>query len=57
VDLGRLGTFTVFAQNLVGGATLRVGDLVSLAWSVDHTFGLDGDEDAADGTADLDDEP
>jgi len=57
VDLGRLGTFTVFAQNLVGGATLRVGDLVSLAWSVDHTFGLDGHEDAADGTADLDDEP
>ncbi|HEY5518503.1 MAG TPA: ABC transporter ATP-binding protein [Cellulomonas sp.] len=57
VDLGRLGAFTVFAQNLVGGATLRVGDLVSLAWSVDHTFGLAGDEDAADGTADLDDEP
>jgi spermidine/putrescine transport system ATP-binding protein len=57
VDLAQLGTFSVFAQNLVGGATLRVGDLVSLAWSVDHTFGLDGDEDAAEGTADLDDEP
>jgi len=57
VDLAGLGTFTVFAQNLVGGATLAVGDLVTLAWSVDHTFGLDGGDDVAEGIADLDDEP
>lgn len=57
VDLPGLGVFGVFAQNLVGGSTLRTGDRVRLAWSVEHTFGLDGHEDAAEGTPDLDDEP
>jgi len=36
----------VFAQNLGAGDPVRVGDEVTLAWSVDHTFGLDGAEPA-----------
>lgn len=56
VELPGLGTVGVFAQNLVGGATLVVGEEVRLAWSAEYTFGLDGDEDAADGTLDLDDD-
>ncbi|WP_448060000.1 ABC transporter ATP-binding protein [Cellulomonas hominis] len=42
-------TFVVFAQNLVGGATLAVGDQVRVSWSVDFTFGLDGADDAVAG--------
>jgi spermidine/putrescine transport system ATP-binding protein len=47
----------VFAQNLLGGATVTRGARVRLAWSVEFTFGLDGEEDAAEGAADLDEEP
>ncbi|VTR78730.1 ABC transporter ATP-binding protein [Cellulomonas hominis] len=50
VALPGVGTFGVFAQNLVGGATLSVGDEVRLAWAVEFTFGLDADG-AADGDA------
>jgi spermidine/putrescine transport system ATP-binding protein len=49
VDLPGLGTFGVFAQNLVGGATLRVGDRVRLCWAAEFTFGLAGDESAGAG--------
>ncbi|MCG2799975.1 MAG: ABC transporter ATP-binding protein [Cellulomonas sp.] len=57
VEVEHLGTFGVFAQNLLGGATVTQGSSVRLAWSVEFTFGLDGDQDAAEGAADLDDEP
>ena len=56
VALAGLGTIGVFAQNLVGGATLAFGDEVRVAWPAGYTFGLDGADDAADGTADLDDD-
>lgn len=57
VEVEHLGTFGVFAQNLLGGATVTRGAKVRLAWSVEFTFGLDGEEDAAEGAADLDEEP
>ncbi|MBU4215630.1 MAG: ABC transporter ATP-binding protein [Actinobacteria bacterium] len=57
VEVEHLGTFGVFAQNLLGGATVTRGTPVRLAWSVGFTFGLDGDQDAAEGAADLDGEP
>ncbi|MBO3103194.1 ABC transporter ATP-binding protein [Cellulomonas fengjieae] len=57
VQVPGLGTFGVFAQNLLGGATVSVGSSVRLAWAVDFTFGLDGAEAADAGTVDLDDEP
>ncbi|HEY0215707.1 MAG TPA: ABC transporter ATP-binding protein [Cellulomonas sp.] len=47
VELVGLGSFGVFAQNLVGGATLGVGDRVRLAWSADFTFGLAAQDPAA----------
>ncbi|HEY0187430.1 MAG TPA: ABC transporter ATP-binding protein [Cellulomonas sp.] len=54
VELAGLGTFGVFAQNLVGGATLAVGAGVRLAWSAEFTFALaPGDATAG---ADLDEE-
>ncbi|GEL94341.1 ABC transporter ATP-binding protein [Cellulomonas composti] len=56
VEIAGLGTFGVFAQNLLGGATVTVGSPVRLAWAVDFTFGLDGAEAADEGTFDLDDE-
>ncbi|WP_456786489.1 ABC transporter ATP-binding protein [Cellulomonas sp. P5_C5] len=56
VEVPGLGTFGVFAQNLLGGATVPVGTSVGLAWSVDFTFGLDGAQARDDGTVDLDDE-
>ncbi|KQR11080.1 ABC transporter ATP-binding protein [Cellulomonas sp. Leaf334] len=56
VEVPGLGTFGVFAQNLLGGATVPVGTSVGLAWAVDFTFGLDGAQARDDGTVDLDDE-
>jgi spermidine/putrescine transport system ATP-binding protein len=56
VEVPGLGTFGVFAQNLHGGAVATVGTSVSLAWSVDFTFGLDGAQARDEGTVDLDDE-
>jgi spermidine/putrescine transport system ATP-binding protein len=50
-----LGTLGVFAQNVFGGRTIRVGDRVHLGWAVKHTFGLDGTEDVTAG-ADVEDE-
>jgi spermidine/putrescine transport system ATP-binding protein len=50
-----LGTIGVFAQNVFGGRSIRVGDEVMLGWAVKHTFGLDGTEDARAG-ADVEDE-
>lgn len=50
-----LGTLGVFAQNVFGGRAIRAGDEVMLGWSVKHTFGLDGSEDATAG-ADVEDE-
>lgn len=52
VELPGVGLFGVFAQNLVGGATLAPGNKVRLAWSIDFTFGLDGDDDATEGLTD-----
>ncbi|KQY44646.1 ABC transporter ATP-binding protein [Cellulomonas sp. Root137] len=57
VEVPGLGTFGVFAQNLLGGATVTVGSAVRLAWAVDFTFGLDGAQARDEGTVDLDDEP
>lgn len=57
VEVEHLGTFGVFSQNLLGGATVTLGTTVRLAWSQEFTFGLDGDQDAAEGAADLDAEP
>ena len=56
VEIPGLGTFGVFAQNLLGGATVTVGTSVRLAWAVDFTFGLDGAQARDDGAVDLDDE-
>ena len=56
VEVHGLGTLGVFAQNLLGGATVAVGASVRLAWAVDFTFGLDGAQAADEGTVDLDDE-
>jgi spermidine/putrescine transport system ATP-binding protein len=57
VEVPGVGTFGVFAQNLVGAATVGLGATVNLAWSARYTFALDGAEDAAEGTTDVDDEP
>ncbi|MGN8246709.1 ABC transporter ATP-binding protein [Cellulomonas soli] len=57
VDIPGLGTFGVFAQNLLGGATVSHGATVRLAWTAAYTFALDGREDLDSGLADLDDEP
>jgi spermidine/putrescine transport system ATP-binding protein len=48
VEVPGLGDLNVFSQNLDQGRA-RPGDVVRLAWSVDHTFALDGHEDAAAG--------
>ena len=56
VDVPGVGTFGVFAQNLVGAATVSLGSKVRLAWSARFTFALDGREDATEGTYDVDDE-
>lgn len=52
-----LGTIGVFVQNLLGGAAVALGDEVSLACAVRHTFALDGAQDVASGVVDLDGEP
>ncbi|NYI61056.1 ABC transporter ATP-binding protein [Cellulomonas soli] len=57
VEIPGLGTFGVFAQNLLGGATVSHGATVRLAWTAAYSFGLDGREDVESGLADLDDEP
>ncbi|MBO0900709.1 ABC transporter ATP-binding protein [Cellulomonas sp. zg-ZUI222] len=57
VDVGGLATFGVFAQN-AGGATVHPpGTPVALTWDPVFAFALDGDEEPAAGTVDLDDEP
>lgn len=48
VEVPGLGDFAVFAQNR-GAAMLQPGDAVTLSWSPEHAFGLDGDEDLAAG--------
>jgi len=57
VDIPGVGVFGVFAQNLVGAATVALGATVRLAWSARFTFGVDGDEDVREGTVDVDSEP
>lgn len=52
VEVVGLGTFGVFTQNLASETTVGVGTQVNLAWEVEHTFGLDGDEDASEGALD-----
>lgn len=56
VDVAGFGTFGVFAQNLASEPPVDLGARVSLVWEVEHTFGLDGDEDLAEGATDLDGE-
>ncbi|MCL2455190.1 MAG: ABC transporter ATP-binding protein [Micrococcales bacterium] len=56
VEVAGLGTFGVFAQNLNGGAVVAPGTKVHLSWLTEHTFGLDGDEDADEGAQGLDGE-
>lgn len=56
IEVPGLGTLGVFVQNLAGGPGPRDGELVRLAWAVEHTFGLDGDQDVHAGQADLDEE-
>jgi spermidine/putrescine transport system ATP-binding protein len=46
----------VFAQNRGVGGVLPVGERVALSWEPEHTFGLDGAQDAAAG-AQVEDEP
>lgn len=41
IAVPRVGTVTVFAQNMVFGPVVAVGAEVWLSWSVEHTFGLD----------------
>ena len=57
VDVPGFGRFGVFAQNLLSAATVDVGTQVSLTWEIEHTFGLDGAEDVAEGATGLDGEP
>jgi len=57
VDVGALGTVGVFAQNAGGTPVHPPGTPVALAWDPDFAFALDGDEEPAAGTVDLDDEP
>lgn len=57
VRMPGVGTFGVFAQNLVGAATVQVGASVRLAWAARFTFGVDGEEDITEGTVAVDDEP
>ncbi|WP_034610091.1 ABC transporter ATP-binding protein [Cellulomonas sp. URHD0024] len=57
VEVPGLGTFGVFAQNLLGGSMVEPGAQVRLAWSADFTFALDGADAPDEGTLDLDDEP
>jgi spermidine/putrescine transport system ATP-binding protein len=44
----------VFAQNLGVGGLQSVGASVLLCWEPEHTFGLDGAEDASAGVETLD---
>ena len=57
VEVPGVGTFGVFAQNLIGSATVSLGASVRLAWSARYTFALDGAEDAGEGIAALEDVP
>jgi spermidine/putrescine transport system ATP-binding protein len=45
VDVPGAGRLSVFSQNLDPARNARPGDEVQLAWAVQHTFGLRGDED------------
>ncbi|UZN04856.1 ABC transporter ATP-binding protein [Cellulomonas sp. S1-8] len=57
VAVDGVGTFGVFAQNAGSAALHAPGSRVHLAWSPPFTFALDGHEEPAAGTLDLDDEP
>ena len=57
VEVDGVGTFGVFAQNVGGGPVHAPGSRVRLAWAHAHTFALDGHEEVAAGTVDLDDVP
>jgi len=48
---------TAFAQNTGRSSVLPVGSAVTVAWDPAHSFGLDGDQDAAAGVETLDGEP
>jgi len=52
-EVAGLGTLAVFEQNRTGGPLGAPGDRVRLAWDPAYTFGLDGDEDASSGAAEL----
>lgn len=54
VEVPGLGALGVFAQNLLGGAAVGLGEEVRLACAVRHTFALDGDQDVTSGAVDLD---
>lgn len=40
IDVPRVGTISLFAQNMVFGPVVQPGSEVWVAWSVDHGFGL-----------------
>jgi spermidine/putrescine transport system ATP-binding protein len=52
VDVPGAGRLSVFSQNLDPASNARPGDEVQLAWAVQHTFGLRGDEDTHAGLED-----
>lgn len=52
VDVPGAGRLSVFSQNLDPARNARPGDEVQLAWAVQHTFGLRGDEDTHAGLED-----
>jgi spermidine/putrescine transport system ATP-binding protein len=56
VGIEGLGTLGVFVQNILGTTGAQLGEEVRLAWSVRHTFALDGDQDVHAGAVDLDEE-
>lgn len=57
VDVPGVGTFEVFAQNAGAAPPHAPGTQVGLAWPAAFTFALDGHEEPAAGTVDLDGEP
>lgn len=50
VDVPGAGEWVVFEQNLEVDSAARVGDEVSVAWDLRHTFALPGSEDILAGT-------
>ena len=49
VEIPGVGTVSVFAQNVFGGSRITPGTEVHVACAVEHTFGLDGGQDAGAG--------